>query len=77
MFDRCINNACCWSKIISQRQDRGSNITTKCVYRESPEVFNDDATVTSAVLDRLLRHAVTVVMEGRGFRTKEDVNLEL
>ena len=71
------NHACCCSKIISQRHDRGSNITTNCVYRESPEIFNNDATVTSAVLDRLLRHVVTVVMEGRSFRTKKDANPEL
>ena len=46
-------------------------ITTKRVYRKWPEISNNDATLTSAVLDRLLHHAETVVIEGKSFRTKE------
>ena len=63
-------------QIISQRYERGSTvITTNRVYRKWPEIFNNDATLTSAVLDRLLHHAETVVIEGRSFRMK-DANQE-
>ena len=42
-------------QIISQRYERGSTvITTNRIYRKWPEIFNNDATLTSAVLDRLL-----------------------
>ena len=59
-------------QIISQRYERGSTvITTNRVYRKWPEIFNNDATLTSAVLDRLLHHAETVVIEGRSFRMKD------
>ena len=59
-------------QILSQRYERGSTvITTNRVYRKWPEIFNNDATLTSAVLDRLLHHAETVVIEGKSFRMKE------
>ena len=59
-------------QIISQRYERGStSITTNRVYRKWPEIFNNDATLTSAVLDRLLHHAETVVLEGKSFRMKD------
>ena len=34
-------------------------------------IFNNDATLTSAVLDRLFHHAETVVIEGKSFRLKD------
>jgi len=59
-------------QIISQRYERGSTvITTNRVYRKWPEIFNNDATLTSAVLDRLLHHAETIVIEGKSFRMKD------
>ena len=59
-------------QIISQRYERGSTvITTNRVYRKWPEIFNNDATLTSAVLDRLLHHAETVSLEGKSFRMKD------
>jgi len=59
-------------QIISQRYERGSTvITTNRVYRKWPEIFNNDATLTSAVLDRLLHHAETVTLEGKSFRMKD------
>lgn len=59
-------------QIISQRYERGSTvITTNRVYRKWPEIFNNDVTLTSAVLDRLLHHAETVTLEGRSFRMKD------
>ena len=56
---------------ISRRYERGSiAFTTSRVCKHWPEIFNHDATLTSAVLDRLLRHAETVTLEGRSFRMK-------
>lgn len=63
-------------QILSQRYENGSTvITTNRVYRKWPEIFNNDATLTSAVLDRLLHHAETVVIEGKSYRMK-DANTE-
>ena len=58
-------------QIVSQRYERASTvITTNRVYRKWPEIFNHDATLTSAVLDRLLHHAETIVIEGNSFRMR-------
>jgi DNA replication protein DnaC len=35
-----------------------------------PEIFNNDATPTSALLDRLLHHTETIVIEGQSYRMK-------
>ena len=37
------------------------------------KIFNSDSTLTSAVLDRLLHHADTVVIEGKSFRMKDQI----
>ena len=59
-------------QIINQRYERGSiAITTNRVFKHWPEIFNHDATLTSAVLDRLLHHAETVTVEGNSFRMKD------
>ena len=42
--------------------------------RHWPEIFNHDATLTSAVLDRLLHHAETVTVEGNSFRMKDVID---
>ena len=62
-------------QIISQRYERGSiAITTNRVFKHWPEIFNHDATLTSAVLDRLLHHAETVTVEGNSFRMKDVID---
>ena len=61
-------------QIISHRYERGSTVvTTNRAYKHWPEVFNNDSTLTSALLDRLLHHAETVIIEGKSFRTKDQV----
>jgi len=61
-------------QIISQRYERGSTvITTNRVYKKWPEIFNNDSTLTAAVLDRLLHHAETVTIEGKSFRMKDQI----
>lgn len=62
-------------QIISQRYERGSIIiTTNRAYKNWPDIFNQDATLTSAVLDRLLHHADTVIIEGKSYRMKDQIH---
>ena len=59
-------------QVISQRYERGSTIiTSNRAYKQWPEIFNNDSTLTSAILDRLLHHAETMVIEGPSYRMKD------
>jgi DNA replication protein DnaC len=61
-------------QIISARYEKGSTvITTNQPYKNWARIFNNDATITSAVLDRLLHHAETILMEGKSYRMKDQV----
>jgi DNA replication protein DnaC len=61
-------------QIISQRYERGSMvITSNRAYKNWPEIFNNDSTLTSAILDRLLHHAETVLIEGKSYRMKDQI----
>ena len=61
-------------QIISQRYERAPTvITTNRVYKHWSQIFNNDSTLTSAILDRILHHSDTVIIEGRSFRTKDGV----
>jgi DNA replication protein DnaC len=61
-------------QVFSQRYETGSTIvTTNQVYKSWARVFNNDATLTSAVLDRLLHHAETVTIEGKSYRMKDQI----
>jgi DNA replication protein DnaC len=58
-------------QIISHRYEQGSLIiTTNRAFKDWPEIFNNDSTLTSALLDRLLHHTETVIIEGRSYRMK-------
>ena len=62
-------------QIFSQRYERGSLlITTNQAYKHWARLFNNDSTITSAVLDRVLHHAETVIIEGKSYRTKDQVD---
>lgn len=59
-------------QVFSQRYERGSTIiTTNQTYRNWLRIFNNDSTMTSAVLDRVLHHAETITLEGRSYRMKD------
>lgn len=61
-------------QVISARYERGSIVlTTNKAFKQWPTIFNGDATITSAVLDRLLHHAETVIIEGSSFRMKDRI----
>jgi DNA replication protein DnaC len=59
-------------QVISQRYERGSIVlTTNKPFKQWPSIFNNDSTITAALLDRLLHHAETVVIEGTSYRMKD------
>lgn len=61
-------------QVISQRYERGSTIiTSNRAYKQWPEIFNNDSTLNSAILDRLLHHAETQVIEGTSYRMKDQL----
>lgn len=61
-------------QVISQRYERGSIIlTTNKPFKQWSSIFNNDSTIASAVLDRLLHHAETVIIEGSSYRMKDQV----
>ncbi|MGH2372005.1 MAG: IS21-like element helper ATPase IstB [Polaromonas sp.] len=66
----------CLFQIISHRYERGATlITTNRVYKQWASIFNNDAVLTSALLDRLLHHAETVRIEGKSYRSKDQVEI--
>ena len=59
-------------QVISQRYERGSLLlTTNKPFKQWASIFNNDSTIASAVLDRLLHHAETIVIEGASYRMKD------
>ncbi len=63
-------------QVISQRYEQGALvITSNRAFKDWPEIFNNDSTLTSAILDRLLHHAETVLIQGKSFRMKEQIEL--
>ncbi len=61
-------------QVISQRYERGSIVlTTNKAFKHWPTIFNNDSTLTSAILDRILHHAETLVIEGKSYRMKDRI----
>jgi DNA replication protein DnaC len=61
-------------QVISQRYERAPMvITTNRAYKYWSQIFNNDSTLTSAILDRVLHHVDTVVIEGKSYRTKGEI----
>jgi DNA replication protein DnaC len=64
-------------QVISLRYEQGAMIlTSNRAFKEWPTIFNHDSTLTSAVLDRLLHHADTIIIEGKSFRMKDQLERE-
>jgi DNA replication protein DnaC len=62
-------------QVISQRYERGSiALTTNKPFKQWASIFNNDSTIASAVLDRLLHHAETVVIEAASYRMKDQAS---
>ena len=61
-------------QVFSQRYEHGSTIvTTNQAYKHWAKMFNNDASLTSALLDRLLHHAETIRIEGKSYRMKDQI----
>ena len=61
-------------QVISERYEQGALvITSNRAFKDWPEIFNNDSTLTSAILDRLLHHAETILIEGKSYRMKEKI----
>lgn len=59
---------------LAARYEKASTIlTTNRAYKNWPEIFNNDATLTAALLGRLVHHVSTIVIEGRSYRTREQI----
>jgi DNA replication protein DnaC len=59
-------------QVFSLRYERGSTlITTNKAFKHWPDIFNGDVTITAAVLDRVLHHAESVVIDGPSYRMRE------
>jgi DNA replication protein DnaC len=62
-------------QIISLRYEQGSIIvTSNRAFRDWPQIFNNDSTLTSAILDRLLHHAETILIDGKSYRMKDHLD---
>ena len=66
----------CLFQIISHRYERGATlVTTNRIYKHWASIFDKDAVLTSALLDRLLHHAETVLIEGKSYRSKDQIEV--
>ena len=60
-------------QVISARYERSATIlTANTAYKHWAPIFNNDATLTSALLDRLVHHCETVTIEGKSYRSQKD-----
>jgi len=61
-------------QVISLRYEQGAVvITSNRAFKDWPKIFNNDSTLTAAILDRLLHHAETIIIEGKSFRMKDQL----
>ena len=61
-------------QIISNRYEQGSILlTSNKSYKTWPGIFNNDSTITAAILDRLLHHCETICIEGQSYRMKDRI----
>ncbi len=61
-------------QVISERYERGAILmSTNRAFKTWPEIFNNDTTLTSALLDRLLHHADICQIEGLSYRAKDHI----
>ena len=62
-------------QVLSERYEKASTvITTNRVYKHWAKTFDNDATLASAVLDRVMHHSETVVIKGESYRQKDIID---
>jgi|TARA_B110000902_G_C14201501_1_gene547926 DNA replication protein DnaC len=58
-------------QVISRRYEHASTvITTNRAYQDWAKIFNNDAVVASAIVDRVIDGVETIIIEGESYRTK-------
>jgi DNA replication protein DnaC len=63
-------------QVISHRYECGPIIlSTNKEFKKWAPIFNNDSTLTSAILDRLLHHSETVTIEGNSYRMKDRIEV--
>ena len=61
-------------QVFGERYERGAVIvTTNKAFKHWPAIFNNDTALTSALLDRVLHHSETIVIEGKSYRMKDRI----
>ena len=61
-------------QVFSQRYENGATLlTTNKPFKQWPAIFNNDSTLTAALLDRLLHHADLSIIEGKSYRMKDRI----
>jgi DNA replication protein DnaC len=59
-------------QVIAKRYEKGSLIVTSNLpFGQWDQTFAEDATLTAAMLDRLLHHAHVVSIQGESFRLRD------
>jgi DNA replication protein DnaC len=59
-------------QVLGERYEKGSTvITTNRRYADWANTFDNDATLASAVLDRVVHHCETVIITGKSYRLKD------
>ena len=62
-------------QIISNRYESGSIIiTSNKPFKQWGDIFNGDATLASAVIDRLVHHCEIIKIDGGSYRVREKLN---
>jgi DNA replication protein DnaC len=62
-------------QVVAARYETGSIVvTTNRKFREWGKIFDVDNTLATAMIDRLMHHGEAIVIEGKSFRTPEDLN---
>jgi len=62
-------------QIISGRYENSAIcITSNKAFKQWSSIFNNDATLTSAILDRLIHHGEPVLIEGPSYRMKDRID---
>jgi len=63
-------------QVISHRYECGSIVlSTNKEFKKWAQIFNNDSTLTSAMLDRLVHHSETVTIEGKSYRMKDRIEV--
>jgi len=62
-------------QVIGGRYEKASTVfTTNRPYKKWSEIFNNDTTLTSAILDRVLHHSHTIIIQGKSYRMKDKID---